>query len=365
VNAKFLLILFTVCFIPVAGQTAAEIEQAYGKPMLAYSVTEHIWMTPDFAADGQVCRMRFYPKRVGDGSAYVQGNLTIAELKWILNQIVPPSSRGAKKDGFGLGDIGGGIADTHFDYEKVSFNFLSAFDTHLMAENLKKADRETSVLLDDPFDLITLPPPPPPPSESDFDNSVGTEIVTLSWNDRKCAKYDDEVAPNFKSVAEIEQRFGAPEKTYSVGQFISMTPAFGADGQVCQMWLYPKRVSETTNYLGTKLQFDDMRRFLNRLVPPEQRGLKQTVNVGTTATGGHMAWTTYPYERVGFTFYAGSRSSNTTTVEPILRRGEFTFSIPYTPEPIVKDLSPSINDFRPADDAEIVIVHWELRTCVN
>jgi len=62
--------------------------------MLAYSVSEHIWMTPDFAADGQVCRMRFYPKRFYRGTVYLSGYLAFPELKWILNDLVPPTSRG-------------------------------------------------------------------------------------------------------------------------------------------------------------------------------------------------------------------------------------------------------------------------------
>ena len=61
VELKVVLILIMLLTFPVAGQTASEIEKSFGKPVLAYSVTERIWMTPDFAADGQVCRMRFHP----------------------------------------------------------------------------------------------------------------------------------------------------------------------------------------------------------------------------------------------------------------------------------------------------------------
>lgn len=91
-SAKLLLITLVLSVTPVVGQTATEIEEVYGKPSLAYSVTQHIWMTPDFAANGQVCRMRFYPRRVGRDAAYLGGKLDSAELKWILNHIIPPSS---------------------------------------------------------------------------------------------------------------------------------------------------------------------------------------------------------------------------------------------------------------------------------
>jgi hypothetical protein len=63
-SAKLLVLILMVSAVAVASQTVSEIEETHGKPTLAYSVTEHIWMTPDYAADGQVCRMRFYPKRM-------------------------------------------------------------------------------------------------------------------------------------------------------------------------------------------------------------------------------------------------------------------------------------------------------------
>src|SRR5262245_10326616 len=116
-----LLLVFTLSTIPVAAQTAIEIEQAFGKPILAYTVTEHIWMTPDFNADGEVCRMRFYPRRTDFYGSYLGGNLRLEELKRILNQIVPPARRGKVITIDGLSNIGGGIIQTPYSYEKVTF----------------------------------------------------------------------------------------------------------------------------------------------------------------------------------------------------------------------------------------------------
>ena len=361
-SVAILLILFILSVTPVAGQTVAEIEKAYGKPTLAYSVTERIWMTPDFAADGQVCQMRFYPKRVSGNTAYLGGRLNAAELKWILNNIVPPSARGKVKSPLGLADIGGGLAEAKYEYEKVTFTFANSFKLSIDPEALKNS---RLIGIDFPIPDAELPKPTPTPaSESDFDRGVSPEIVILRWNDRTCAQ-DANARSNEPRVAEIEQRFGQPQKIYSVGSFISMTPGFAADGQVCQMWLFPKRVSGTNNYLGTSLEFNALRSFLNALVPPEQRGLQQVENFSTTATGGGLAWTTYPYENVSFTFWAGGRVSKSTSAEPLLRRGEFTFTIPYSPEPVIKDRQPSRNDFRPTENTEIVNVRWQRGTCVS
>lgn len=360
-SKTLLLLILTVCAIPVASQTASEIEKEFGQPTSAYSVSEHIWMTPDFAADGQVCRMRFYPKRFYRNTAYPgDGHLKFPELKWVLNQIVPPASRGNKKDGFGLGSMSGSLAQTRYEYEKVTFTFGDSF--RIDPEALKQSD---PVLLDG-FDLTDFPPAPKPPmtpSESDFDQAIGPQMVILQWNDRTCPQDSDAAPPDYQGVAEIEQRFGPAQKIYSVTSYTSISAAFDADGQVCQMWVYPKRVSGDKSYLVTELQFVEVLSFLNRFVPPEERGLKQKVNFGTTTTGGGSARTTYPYQEVYFTFmspiplkkYDGS----------LLREEESRLTMPKSPQPKNKDRSPSFEDFRRIDDAQVVHVRWLKRTCVQ
>jgi hypothetical protein len=186
-------------------------------------------------------------------------------------------------------------------------------------------------------------------------------VVVLRWNDRACAQ---DRKNGFKvqwGAAEIERQFGKPEKIYSVRDF-NLTAAFADDGQVCQIWLYPRRVLGDQSYVGSDVIFDDLSTTLNTLVPPEERGLKRQTNFGTTATGGNRAWTTYPYEKVSFTFLAPpSETTKSIGSEQILRRGEFTF--PYSPQPVIQDRSPSKNDFRRADDIAIVVIHWEQRNC--
>jgi len=254
------------------------------------------------------------------------------------------------------------MATANYEYEKVSFTFAFTINTNIDPEVLEKGE---FVLVDSAIPVGELPEPTPTPaSESDFDRSPTPEIVTLRWNDQTCDS-DDNAKRNEPKVAEIEQRFGQPQKIYSVGPFISMTLDFATDGQACQMWLFPKRVSGDKSYLGNTLEFDNLRSFLNTLVPPEKRGLKQEVNFSTTATGAGLAWTTYPYENVLFTFWPGGRASKSTFSEPLLRKGEFTFTIPYSTEPVIKDRLPSQNDFLQTDDTEIATIRWLRRKCVG
>ena len=352
-----LLLILTLSAVPVASQTAAQIEETYGKPTLAYSVTKHILMTPDFAADGQVCRMRFFPKRFDRNSVNLDKYLRFSELRWILNQVVPPSLRGDRKSWIALSNISGGRVDTNYEYEKVTFSFLYSLRFTIDPESWKNSE---FVLLDDfPVPESELPKPLPP-SESDFDKNTEAEFVTLQWNDRTC---DKDVNQDLKRVAEIEQRFGKPQRIYAVGSYSSLSVDFAPDGQVCHAWLYPRSVSEDKSCLVDKLEFDNVKFFLNSFVPPQHRGMKQSVNFGATATVGSTAWTNYPYKNVLFTFTSALDPQKKPGSEPVLRKREFTFSASYPPPHKIKDRSPATYDFRRTDDIKIVTVRWLRRSC--
>jgi hypothetical protein len=142
-----------------------------------------------------------------------------------------------------------------------------------------------------------------------------------------------------------------------------MTPEYATDGQVCRMTLYPKHFSGSTIYVGVTLHFKELRDLLNSLAPPDTRGLKTKLNFGATATGAPAAWTTYPYEKVTFTFISSLMKS---TEIPLLRRGEFKFSIPATDYTAPKEnLAPSADDFIGSESSktEIVTIEWSDRKC--
>lgn len=170
-----------------------------------------------------------------------------------------------------------------------------------------------------------------------------------------------------QTVADIEERFGKRQDVYSVSEHIWMTPEYGTDGQVCRMRVYTKPIAGNTNYLGSTLDFKELRDVLNSLVPLEKRGFKKKLNFGTTATGGPSAWTTYPYEEVTFIFSASFLPSKFTDSPPLIR-GEYKFPLRVTdPSPKEEISTPSEDDFLPSESLEIQIVtiKWNHRTCSN
>lgn len=83
-----------------SGQTPSEFEAKYGKPVVAYQVSESIWMTPEYTADGQVCRMRLPPRYFAANRVFISPSLPFPELQTVLNELVPLKNRGAKKRTF-------------------------------------------------------------------------------------------------------------------------------------------------------------------------------------------------------------------------------------------------------------------------
>jgi len=109
----------------------------------------------------------------------VSKELPFEELKGVLNQLIPPSLRGAIKDPFRVTDLGGREGWTTYSYENVSIVF--AFPVSIDAENWRA-----------PFTfLIENSPPkqqskPVLSSKSDFSPNDGIEVVMVTWTHRPC-----------------------------------------------------------------------------------------------------------------------------------------------------------------------------------
>ena len=165
------------------GQSRAEIDAKFGQPLNIYSVSEWIWMTPEYASNGQVCRMRFYPKRIDGNTNYGAHDLPFNELRDVLNALVQVETRGAKKESFGVTATGGGSAWTTYDYENVTFTFVSFFPSRTYDGTiLKKGEYVFPLPEGEPRSVDSTA------SNNDFVESLSpqTEIVTVSWKDRKC-----------------------------------------------------------------------------------------------------------------------------------------------------------------------------------
>lgn len=169
------------------GQTPLEFEKKYGKPVIAYQVSESIWMTPEYTTDGQICLMRLHPQRFSPNANYISPNLPFQELKRVLNQLVPLQNRGAKKEPFEMGATGGRVEWMSYAYENVKFTFVSPFE--LAPDSWKT--RKEYVFSVEPAPVPAHPNPKnSASSDNDFSSSQvsSIEIVTIRWNGRQCAK---------------------------------------------------------------------------------------------------------------------------------------------------------------------------------
>lgn len=177
------LLLVLIASEAIYAQTAADIQSKYGKPVDVYSVSEHIWMTPQYASDGQVCSMRLYPKRISDNTNYGAHDLPFNELRDVLNALVRVETRGPKKESFGATATGGGAAWTTYDYENVTFTFVSFLPARSYDGVMLKRGEYVFPPLENKSQSRESNP-----SSNDFVEWVSqqTEIVAVTWRRRNC-----------------------------------------------------------------------------------------------------------------------------------------------------------------------------------
>lgn len=184
-KATLTAVFLLLCVTSSSGQTAPDFEKMYGKPVPTYAVGEHVWMTPEYSAGGQVCRMRLHPRRTAPGVTYLSSQLPFEELQRVLNQLVPLQSRGAKKDPFVSGATGGRAEWMIYSYENVRFTFAASFEVDPDSWKERKTYTFSGGLVPaEPKKESTIP------TENDFSPSRPgrVEIVTINWSGRRCAE---------------------------------------------------------------------------------------------------------------------------------------------------------------------------------
>jgi hypothetical protein len=162
------------------GQTSSEIEKNFGKPTNAYSVSDHIWLTPEYDADGQICRATLYYKRISAEANYVSNSyLPVREVLKVFNDLAPLDKRGARKEYFGNTQTSASMAWTTFEYEKVTFSLWISFKFGSVADMAEKGV---------PLGGRTPAETNEPDDEFMAKNTVNPELVYITWNGRKCVK---------------------------------------------------------------------------------------------------------------------------------------------------------------------------------
>lgn len=172
------------------GQTSSEVEEKYGASIKTYLVSEHIWMTPIYTNDGQVCQMILFPRRLGPHSIYLGNTLPIWELKTVLEQIVPSSERGKMVVPSGSTLAGGRSLTTIYKYEKVTIDFRSSGCYEVIKPEEEKKSQPKQLMPGEKDDTIEI--------ELQLDKMRGpnvlsnqfarrAEAVVIYWHNRKCA----------------------------------------------------------------------------------------------------------------------------------------------------------------------------------
>lgn len=178
------LLVFLICGNAVLGQVPMGVDSKYGKPTIVYSVSDSIWMSPEFASDGQICQMTLFPKRFESKAIYLLADISSSELENVLSRLVPLNTRGKAKDPFGATTTGGNAIWSIYSYENVSFLFSASMSRK--GEPVKQP--EPFVLSEK---VMTMGDPPQnSPSSGDIPirSDFNAEVVTIKWNNPVCKK---------------------------------------------------------------------------------------------------------------------------------------------------------------------------------
>jgi hypothetical protein len=166
------------------GQHRADLESKYGEPVVAYSVSEKILMSPHFGLDGQVCRMTFYTKRFSSDTIYVSSELPFDEFRTVVDSIIPMAARGSKKEPFAAGGwaTGGGARWAIFTYERLTISYVASFKV----DSVDFSKQPSFVFSDDAIARAKAEPNVTAEDYSLYRDSTA-EVVTVQWNDRQCS----------------------------------------------------------------------------------------------------------------------------------------------------------------------------------
>ena len=179
-----------ICASSAFGQSVSDIESKYGKAVKAgnvYSLSEHVWMAPAYDAEGQVCLMRLYPKPISPNTTYLADRLVMDEVLKVIDELIPVSTRGARKAPFGVTATGGGDAWTYYIYDRVTFTFIGSFR---FAKTPERGFGEAFDLDVDEKPLAEVRHKEVIQSDNELmrQHTASPEVLVIRWSNRKCGR---------------------------------------------------------------------------------------------------------------------------------------------------------------------------------
>jgi hypothetical protein len=133
--------------------------------------------------------VRLHPIPVAPNIDGGSPKLPFEELTRVLNELIPPRSRGAKKEPFDSGATGGGVAWRTYTYENVTFTFSGRF--RLDPDSWKTRKEYVFTIKPETVHAQPSKPEDSTPSDDDFSSSKlsTTQLVAIRWKGRQCAKH--------------------------------------------------------------------------------------------------------------------------------------------------------------------------------
>jgi hypothetical protein len=98
------------------------------KAVETYEVRPGILMLPNYASDGQVCRIELEKRHYSNEAAFLDSKIPHEVMIQIINELVPPNERGPLTMNFGteyMSEYSGNSVTTFAEYKNVSIDIYS------------------------------------------------------------------------------------------------------------------------------------------------------------------------------------------------------------------------------------------------
>ena len=117
-KGSLLLLVALGVSVIATGQTSADLSVKY-RQVTSYELRPDVLMTPKFAADGQVCQMVLEKRQKTDAGIVFGAAFSGAEIKELVDELVPGAERGRDLTTILNTTIDGGFITTEYTYDNV------------------------------------------------------------------------------------------------------------------------------------------------------------------------------------------------------------------------------------------------------